>query len=219
MLSSKLTDEMRYLVPGMIQCIRAYIIQHKESLIEYLPTFIDIFINVLNQKLYDLAFPLLNTIITTFSYVSIQSYIPKVFNTILSYHQYDKTIDFSHGLIIFLSLFINMYGFGRLKKLTDQVQVGILISLVGEEVKNINIIEEPQQRKEVALALCKIVLGIENITQELFRDIVESLIDLINSRKSIFITKDINEKENYQQLQSTLINVLYKYKLGYIYRR
>ncbi len=215
-------NNMRYLIPGMVQYARAYIIKCHAELLAHVKTLIEIFEQCLRLRLDDSAFSLLATIFTTFSYDTLKDHYTAIFTRIFQRVQLDKTtsrqlpIPFSRGLLLFLSLFVNIYGFADLKRCTDQVQPGILLMLLNSEAGSIKLVEGARQRKEVVVAFCKVLLGIDPLIPELFKSILEGLILLADSAgkrvgfmgsEGEDLSEDNMQRMKYQQLYTAMIEV------------
>ena len=214
-------NNMRYLIPGMVQYTRAYIIKCHSELLTHVKTLVEIFEQTLKLRLDESAFSLLTTIFTTFSYDTLKDHFVAIFTNIFQRIQQEKGASrqlppaFSRGILVFMSLFVNIYGFAGLKKCTDQIQPGILTMLLNSEAGNIKLIEAPKQRKEVVVAFCKVMLGVENMTQELFKSILESLIQLVDSvlrrgfagAETEELGEDNMQRMKYQQLYTATIEV------------
>ncbi len=214
---------MRYLIPGMVQYARAYIIKCHTELTSHVKTLIEIFEQVLRLRLDDSAFALLTTIFTTFVFDNLKDHMKEVFTAIFTRIQFDKTqtaskqvpVAFSRGLLFFLSLFVNIYGYAELRKATDQVQPGILAMLLSSEAAKIRLVDGPRKRKEVCVAFCKVIIGAENMTPELFKAILEGLIIIADSAghhtflgmEVEDIGEDNKERMKYQQLYTATIEV------------
>ena len=221
---------MRYLVPGMVQYARAYIIKYHDQLATSVKTLVEIFEQVLRLRLDEGAFALLTTIFTTFVFDTLKDHFTQIFTVIFRRIQHDKSestlkqvpIPFSRGVLLFLSLFVNIYGYAALKKCTDQIQPGILLMLLGSETARIRQVEGARQRKEVVVAFCKIINEMEGLTQELFKSIVEGLLHLVDSgmRRGVVsgepedLGEDNLQRMKYQQLYTATIEVCLELNRG-----
>jgi len=215
-------NNMRYLIPGMIQYSRSYILKCAPELVSNIKTLMEIFDATLRLRLDDSAFGLLNTILTTFSYEHLKDQFGPIFTAIFTRLHTDKSGNkqmaksFSAGLVLFVSLFVNIYGYAELKKVTDMIQPNIVLMLLNSEAHGIKLVNGQKQRKEVILGFCKILIGIDGITPELFKPILENILYLADSSprrtfmgdaESDEVGDDNMQRMKYQQLYTATIEV------------
>jgi hypothetical protein len=221
--NSNWTPNMRYLIPGMIQFARAYITKGSKEFMGQIKTLTDIFEKALSLRLDESAFGLLNTIFTVYGLEVIKDQLKSCFIAIFTRMQNDKTngplkkvpLPFSNGLLLFISLIVNIHGIEVVKGLTDQVQPDIILMVFNSETDRIKSVEGKKQRLEVLSAFCKIIVGMPNLTQELFKKMLEGIIMLACSgvRREYGdggddeFSEDNKERIKYQQLYNATIEV------------
>lgn len=216
-------QNMRYLIPGMIQYARAYIIKNQSEMVNQIKVLTDIFEKVLNLRIDDSAFALLNTLFTVFGPGILKDSFTTIFVAIFRRIQHDKTSTvlkqvpppFSKGVLLFISLFINISGLDALRKCTDQIQNGILLMLLNSESDRLKSVEGFRQRREVLAAFSKILLEIPDLPQDLFKKILEGNIMLgcsgvrrgLGDFESEDNGQDNMQRMKYQQLYTATIEV------------
>ena len=215
---------MRYLIPGLIQYARAFILKRHGGLLSQLGSLTEIFTQVLHLRLDECAYLLLNTIFLAYPWEALKPQLRAVFVAILSRIQQDKTalglkqlpLAFARGLLLFLSLFLTRYGLVALTDCLEQIQHNILSMLLNSVVGLLREVQGVRQRKEVAVAFGKLVLDVDGLAPELLKPILEGTIALVSSAgprswmegEGEDVQEDNMQRMKYQQLYTATIEVV-----------
>ena len=212
-------NNMRYLIPGMIQYARAYVIKYHANLLNEIKALTEIFDRVITIRLDESSFSLLNTMILSFPYEALKPYYPGIFNKILTRLHADKqsnkqSMQFSRGLVYSLSLFININGIPELINSLEQIQPGIFMMVIKSESDKIEKVDGINRRREVLLGFTKLIIGIEGIPTDTLNNIISGLARLVElgvrrnfGPEEEELGDDNMQRMKYQQLFNATVNV------------
>jgi hypothetical protein len=214
---------MRYLIPGLIQYARAFLLKGHSGLQAQLAMLNEIFKQVLQLRLDESAYLFLNTLLLSTSWEQLSPHLHPIFVLILTRIQNDKTVlglkqppvAFARGLLLFLSLFLTRYGLGALMGCLEQIQHNILSMLLNSVVGMLRDVQGLSPRKEVAVAFSRLILEVDSFAPELLKPVLEGTIALVHSHgfrgpiegEGDDLQADNMQRMKYQQLHTAMIQV------------
>jgi hypothetical protein len=184
-------NSMRYLIPSLIEYARGFIIKSSSLPEHSLKGLTEIFSTVLSLHLDQHAFELLTTLTKKLNLEILMSLLNPVLIAIFQRMQQDKQrgglssvppSPFANGALLFISAFINRFGYSPLKEFMDTIQIDIFFMVLKAMLPRIKALDGIAHVKSVLIALTKVLVQTcEFMDSGLFKALLNSLI-----RKLIF---------------------------------
>ena len=172
----------KYISYGGIQYLRSYIYKNNITCGKILDSLVEVFLELLGRGWSKSAFDLLEVLLICYTDPLI-NFSKRIFTAI--FHMIGRSdllsVDMGKGVLLLFCSFITKFGLDRTISLTDHYRKDELFSTLSKSVGYCRYLAEENRRAIIITGLCKVIEGMNEMDNELFKSIIQALCEFIRA--------------------------------------